>query len=328
MTRTRVGLLVALMVTVLVLGAFAEGSQETSFVRIATGGTGGNYYRLGAGIASVWNDEIEGIVASTQSTDGSPHNAELLAARDVEVAFMGADVSRNAYENAGRFAEEDADKYRNMRFITYLYPNPQMFIVMEWAADQIESLEDIEGMRVSKGAIGSLGETYFLETCEVLGVDPDDVIKEDTVHGSAIDQVRNRQIDAVLWPDAAGSASHMEILDTGWAEARSLNREVIDHFTSGAWDINFPYTLPAETYPNQPEAVDTFAAPIVLLTRENVDEDLVYELTSQIYANRDALVSVAGLVAQFMTIDTALNGRAVPLHPGAERFYREQGVLD
>ncbi|TVQ40856.1 MAG: TAXI family TRAP transporter solute-binding subunit [Spirochaetaceae bacterium] len=325
-------ILILIIVTALILlgaaSALARGAPDVQFVRIATGGTGGNFYRLGAGIASVWNDEIDGIVASTQSTDGSPHNAELLAGGEVEIAFMGADISRDAFHNTGRFADEEPGRYEVLNFMTYLYPNPQMFLVMEWAADDIRTMSDVVGKRVSKGAIGSLGEVYFLETMEVLGIDPGSVIQEHTVHGAAIDQVRNRQIDVVMWPDAAGSASHMEILETGWAEARSLDPEVRRHFTSGGWDINFEYTLPANTYRNQPNDVHTFAAPIVLLAHADLDEELVYQLTKAVHENQRALVAVADLLARFMTPETALNGMAVPLHPGAERFYREAGVLD
>ncbi len=320
-----------LIALVLVFGVgfalFSAAEPDVQFVRIATGGTGGNFYRLGAGIASVWNDEVEDIVASTQSTDGSPHNAELLAAGEVEIAFMGADIARDAYHNTGRFADEPEGYYQALNFITYLYPNPQMFLVMDWAADEIDTMADIAGKRVSKGAIGSLGEVYFLETMKVLGIDPDDVIQEHTVHGAAIDQVRDRHIDVVMWPDAAGSASHMEILETGHAEARSVDPEIIEHFTTGAWDINFEYTLPADTYRNQPEDVYTFAAPIILLAHADLPDDLVYELTKTLHENQPALVAIADLLAEFMTVDVALEGQQIPLHPGAERFYAEAGVL-
>ncbi len=327
MKRATTVFLAAVFVLAAMGSAFGAGEPEEQFIRIATGGTGGNFYRLGAGIASVWNDEVEGIVASTQSTDGSPHNAELLAAGEVEVAFMGADIARDAYHTTGRFEDEEEGYYEALNFITYLYPNPQMFLVMNWAADEIQSLRDLEGKRVSKGAIGSLGEAYFLETMEVLGIDPDDVIQEHTVHGAAIDQVRDRHIDAVLWPDAAGSASHMEILETGHAQARSIDDEVIEHFTTGGWDINFEYTLPADTYRNQPDDVHTFAAPIILLAHADLEEELVYELTKALHENQQALVAIADLLAEFMTLETALEGQQIPLHPGAERYYQEEGAL-
>lgn len=319
---------IAVVFMVAMIPAAFGGGPEAEFVRIATGGTGGNFYRLGAGLASVWNDTIEGVVCSTQSTGGSPTNAELLAGGEVEVAFMGAATARHAYNNTGRFADAEPGRYEVINFITYLYPNPQMFIVMEWAANKIETVSDIVGKRVSKGSIGSLGESYFLETVKVLGIDPGDVIQEHTVHGSAIDQVRNRQIDVVLWPDAAGSASHMEIMETGWADARSLDPELIEHFTTGTWDINFEYTLPANTYRNQPNDVNTYAAPIILLAHEDLDADIVYEMTKAVYENQPALIAVAGIVARFMSHEASQNGRSMPLHPGAERYYREVGVLD
>ena len=92
----RKGLMLVLCIVlalVIVGGLFAEGSrEEVEYVRVATAGSGGNYYRLGAGMASLWNDEIEGIQASIQSTGGSVANLELLADKEVEIAFVGCPI--------------------------------------------------------------------------------------------------------------------------------------------------------------------------------------------------------------------------------------------
>ena len=322
---------VAAVLTALVLVAavasvvFARGAAEREFVRIATAGTGGNMYRIGAGMASIWNDEIEGVTFSTQSTGGSPHNAELMATGQVEVAFIGAEIAEQAFLGFGRFEGEDPEKYSNINYLVYVYPNFHAMIVHPNAADEIQSEYDLEGKVVSKGLLGSQGEAWWFHMVETLGLNLDTIVMEDTVHGEAIDQMRDGIIDATYWQDGYGSPSHFEMLEMG-AQLRSLHPDAIEAFTTGNFHMNEPYTLPAGTYPNQPEAVTGVISPIIMIVRSDVDEDLVYQMTKALYENQRALASIAGLLADFMTLDDAGIGKVVPVHPGAARYYEEHGV--
>ncbi len=304
---------------------FGAGEREdVQFVRVATAGSGGNYYRLGAGMASLWNDELDGIQASIQSTGGSVANAELLADGEVEIAFMGSDPAYEAYNNLGAFADKPAGRYENMAFVSHMYPNPQYFVAMQWAPE-IEALRDIEGERVSKGMVGSHGEFLFNQILDILDWSYDDVIAEDTVHQSTIDQVRNRQIDAIVWPDAVPSPSITEIMETGFARLLSFPDEIIEGMTENS--LNFPLTIPADTYTNQPYPVETFAYSAILVARKDVSEEVIYQLTKSMYENQDYLIGVHPIAA-FMTQEAALDGNPFDVHPGAARYYREIGVMD
>ena len=321
---------VTLLLVVALLAAgistvFAGGGQERQFVRIATAGTGGNMYRIGAGMAAVWNDTIEGVTFSTQSTSGSPHNAELMATGQVEVAFSGADIVDQAYNTSGRFADEEEGKYHNINYLVYVYPNVQALLVHPNAADQIQNEYDLEGKRVSKGLLGSQGEATFFHMAEQLGLDQNSMTLEDTVHGEAIDQMRDNLIDAVYWQDGYGSPSHFEMLEMG-AIMRSLHPDAIAALTSGPFHVNEAFTLPGGTYPNTPHDVETVISPIIMTVRADVDEDLVYQMVKALYDNQAALASIAGLIADTLTIDQAGAGMVAPPHPGARRFYEEQGV--
>ncbi len=316
-------MLVAMIATT---GLFAAGAKEgqKTFIRIGTAGSGGNYYRLGAGMAALWNEKLPNVQASIQATKGSPHNAELLADKEIEVSFIGGDPAYEAYHNLGAFKDRPKDRYKNMRFITHAYPNPQNFVAMSWAPD-IKTLRDLKGKRVSVGMLGSHGEFLWKQIMEILGWSYNDIKAEYTVHQATIDQVRNRQIDAVVWPDAIGSASIAEMMDTGFARLLDMDADVIKGMTQG---MNFPYTIPANTYPNQNKAVKTFAYSAIIVAREDVSADLIYNLTKLMYENLDYLINVHPL-AKYMVLEHALNGQptGMPLHPGAERFYREKGIL-
>ncbi len=311
--------------------------SASEYIRVATAGSGGNYYRLGAGMTSLWNDlfgnmdEIDTkeynakeIMSTIQATQGSPHNCDLLADGDVEIAFLSAAVAYDAYYNLGRFEDRPKDRYKNLRFIGFMYPNPNWLVALEWAPE-IEDLRDLKGKRVSVGMIGSQGEVYWQRMMDFLGWTYDDISAEYTVHGTAIDQVRNRQIDALLWPDAPTSPSYTEIFQTGFARALSYPQDVIEYMTEDSLD--FPYTIPANTIPGQTNAFDTFAAAAILGVREGVDEEIVYNLLKSMHENKNYLVDIYRL-ASFISVEDAAFGQPFPLHPGAEKFYKEIGVLD
>jgi hypothetical protein len=325
MKRSLIFVLCIVFSLAMVSGLFAAGGREdVQFVRVATAGSGGNYYRLGAGMASLWNDELEGIQASIQATGGSVNNMELLADKEVEIAFVGSDPAFEAYNTIGAFEGKPADRYKNVAFVSHMYPNPQYFVAMQWAQD-IRTLRDVKGKRVSKGTVGSHGEFLFNQTLDILGWGYNDVIAEDTVHQATIDQVRNRQIDAIVWPDAVPSPSITEIMETGFARLLSFDDDVIKGMTENS--LNFPLTIPAGTYTNQNQDIETFAYSAILIARKDVSEEVVYQLVKSMYENQDYMIGVHP-IAKFMTTEAALNGNPFDVHPGAARYFKEIGVMD
>ncbi len=299
----------------------AAGAQE--FVRIATAGSGGNYYRLGGGLASIWNETVDGVQATIQATGGTVENLDLLADEEVEIAYLAGSIGKHAYDNTGNFSDRPADRYTGLRSIATVYPNPQWFLAMEWAED-VESLRDLKGKRVSVGMQGSQGENWWRQIMEHIGFTYDDITPEYTTHQAAIDQVRNRQIDAIVWPDAPGSASIQQVMDTGFARILDIDEDVVAYMDEQGLD--YPHTVPPEGVPGADQSVKTFAAPTTFATHEGVSEDLVYELTKSMFENKEQLIQVHPL-AEFMTLENAQDGLPFPLHPGAERYYREMGLL-
>ncbi|WP_274425260.1 TAXI family TRAP transporter solute-binding subunit [Chelativorans sp. YIM 93263] len=291
------------------------------FVRIATAGSGGNYYRLGGGLASIYNNVLEGTQASIQATGGSVENLDLLADQEVEVAYLTGSVGQQAYTNTGQFADRPEGRYEGLRAIATVYPNPQWFIAID---EDIQSMQDLEGKRVSVGTQGGTGETWWRSIMEHLGWTYEDIHPEFTVHQSAIDQVRNRQIDAMVWPDAPGSASIQQVADTGMARALDVDEDVIEAMTADSLD--YAYTMPASANPFGEEEIKTFASPITFATHSGMSEDQVYELTKAMFENKEELIKVHPL-AEYMTLENATDGLPFPLHPGAERYFREQGVM-
>jgi len=309
-----------LVISLLVMCGVAVSAK--TFIRLGTAGSGGNYYRLGAGMASLWNDLFPDLQVSIQATKGSANNVDLLADKEVEISFAGANPAYQSYHNEGQWLDREKGRYENMRFVSHVYPNPQNFIAMEWAPE-IKSVRDLKGKRVSVGMLGSAGENYWKGIMDILGWTYDDIIEEFTVHQTCIDQVRNRQIDAAIWPDAAGSASFTEMMQTGFARFVDIDDDIIEGMTTG---MDFPFVLPAGAFPGQDKAVKTFAGSAILVAGEQVSEDIIYKLVKSMYENQEFLINVHP-IAKYMVLEQALNGQPFPLHPGAEKYYREMGVM-
>lgn len=298
---------------------------DKTFVRIGTAGSGGNTYRVGAGMAALFNEKLTDIKLQTsvQATGGSVHNMELLADGEVELATAGGSVAHQAYNNAGRFAERPADRYKVVEFVSSIYPNPVWFLAMEWAPE-INSLRDLRGKRVSMGLVGSQGEAVWNQVMDIIGLTHEDVTQEYTVHQAAIDQVRNRQIDAVVIPDAAGSSSIVQMMETGFARILDMDDDVITGMTENSLD--FPYTQTVGAVPGLDEPRKTWASSVVLVARSDVEEDLVYHMIKTVFENLDFLENIHP-ITRFWRTETALDGQTGDLHPGAVKYYREIGLM-
>ena len=298
---------------------------DKTFVRIGTAGSGGNTYRVGAGMAALFNEKLTDIKLQTsvQATGGSVHNMELLANGEVEIATAGGSVAHQAYNNTGRFSDRPADRYKVVQFVSSIYPNPVWFLAMEWAPE-INSLRDLRGKRVSMGLVGSQGEAVWDQIMDIIGLTYEDVEQEFTVHQAAIDQVRNRQIDAVVIPDAAGSSSIVQMMETGFARVVDMDDDVIKGMTENTLD--FPYTQTVGAVPGLDEPRKTWASSVVLVARADVEEDLVYNMIKTVFENLDFLENIHP-ITRFWRTETALDGQTGDLHPGAIKYYREIGLM-
>ena len=298
---------------------------EKTFVRIGTAGSGGNTYRVGAGLAALFNEKLTDIKlqASVQATGGTVHNMELLANKEVELATAGGSTAFAAYNNLRQYADKPKDRYKVVQFVSSIYPNPVWFVAMKWAPE-VKSLRDLKGKRVAIGFIGSQGESVWKRISKIIGFSRKDIKAEYTAHQSAIDQVRNRQIDAYVVPDAAGSSTIVQMMETGFARIVNMDADVIATMTKDTLD--FPYSHPVGAVAGLNESRKTWASSVVLVARADVEAELVYRMIKTIFENRDYLIKIHP-ITRFWKTETALDGQTGAIHPGAARYYREIGIL-
>ena len=315
----RKNLIVALLVLAM-LGTLATAQAET-FISIATGGTSGTYYPLGGDIANLFNTTIEGINANAQATGGSAENLRLINSGDAELGTVQNDVSAYAYEGIDSF---DGEVINTFSVITSLYPEVIQLVARTDAG--IEKIEDLKGKRVSVGAAGS--GTYFnaIHLLAAAGMTLDDIDEQFLSFAESGDAAKNRQIDAFFCTAGIPNAAITELASGSGTKVIALSEETVTNLLATK-PFYVDFTIPGGTYPGMDEDIRTVAITALLVCTNDLDEDLVYQMTKNLYEKGEELLTHAKKTE--ITLETALDGiGTLPLHPGAEKYYKEVGLID
>lgn len=301
-------------------GDESAGLDEDLFVTVATGGTSGVYYPIGGAIANILEGDL-GIDTSVQSTGASVENINLLDTNRAELAITMADAVAQAYEGTGPF-EDEAPK-ENLTGLAALYPNFVQVVTTEDTG--IESIEDLEGRSVGVGAPGSGVELNARMILEAHGMSYDDIDEDFLSYSEAIDQIKNGMVEAAFVTSGVPNATVIDLSTTHDAKVLPIEGEAMDSLME-----EYPFfstgTIEGGTY-DQEEDVNTATITNLLLVNSELSEDAVYEITKSLFENLDTIHSSHN-AAQDITLETIQEGMPVPLHPGAERYFEEEGVLD
>ncbi|KAB3531500.1 TAXI family TRAP transporter solute-binding subunit [Alkaliphilus serpentinus] len=313
-------LLAVLLIAALVVGCSST-SNETTFISIATGGTSGTYYPLGGAFAKVFNDNVENVTANAQSTNASVENVGLLEKGEAELAFIQNDVTYYAY--TGTEIWEGKEKVTNVRGMAMLYPEIVQIVALKDSG--IESVEDLVGKKVAIGAPGSGAEANARQILAAHGISYDDLGKADYLSfAEAADQLKNKQMDAAFVTAGIPTSAITEVAQTADVVVIPISAEKIAELSS-QYPFYAEVVIPAGTYKDQDSDITTAAVMAMLVVKADLDEDLVYELTKAIFENRQVIIDTHNR-GNDITLDTALAGMPIEVHPGAQKYYDEKGV--
>lgn len=293
---------------------------SAEFINILTGGTSGVYYPLGVGLSKIYGEKIEGSKVQVQSTKASVENLNLIQSGKGEIAFVLGDSVKYGWE--GNAEAGFQSKLDNLRGIAGIYPNYVHIVASK--SSNINSIEDLKGKRVSVGAPKSGTELQARAILKAAGMSYEDLGKVEYLpFGQSVELIKNRQIDATVQSAGLGVASIKDL-------ANSVEVVIVEIPESLIEKLGAPYvsaTIPANTY--QGVAQDTKTAGIVnfLITSQNVSDQTAYDMTKNLFENLPALVATHS-AAKNINIDKALTGMPVPLHPGAEKYYKEKGIVN
>ncbi len=297
-------------------------AQKRRLVTIASGWVVGVYYPLaGAMSRIVYNAKDLNIRATVESSGASVANAQLIGTGDTDFALLQNDIAFYAYNGATLAAFKDKP-VKNMGGIFTIYP--ELVHVVASSASGVKSVQDLKGKRVVLGPHGSGTEQNALQVLEASGLKESDVTAERIDAAAAADQLKDGRVDAAFFTTGLGSAVIVDTFISGKTVMVPVGAREGDVLRK-----KYPFytmeKIPANTYKGQEHEITTPAVMAMMVARRDLPDDLVYKFTKAIF---DALPQfhLAHAAAKHLTLQTALNGMPIPLHPGAEKLYREKGV--
>jgi TRAP transporter TAXI family solute receptor len=321
-------LLVVLSVLIALTLVFAGNSfAQKKFFAIATGGTGGTYYPLGGILAQVLTEKVPDVVVTAQAAQASVANCNLIRDRQIESAFVQSNVAYNAYAGVDTFKDKPA---KNIRGIASLYPETIQIVAR--AESGIKTMKDIKGKRLVPGDRGSGTE-----------IDAQNVL---SVYGMWDSKKSYTGFKNVDWLSFSGASQRLQDKQTdvtfttaGWPTAAiqelSISANVvlvpIEEAKITELTKNFPFysriVIPKGTYKGQEKDVTTITTMAQWVVDANVSEDVVYQLTKALWEGGSDKMAQAHAKGKDVQMKTALSGMAIPLHPGAEKYYKEKGLI-
>lgn len=300
------------------------GGGDSQVLTMGTGSTGGTYFPLGGAMAGVWNDNLgdSGIRVSTQSSGASVENLQLLGAGEVDMMMAVNGTAEGAF--AGEL-EEDIDT-GDIQFLGNVYGEVTQIVAR--GDSGIESVEDMAGKVVQLGPAGSGTELSARAILEAAGIDPDaDVEARQDSFGDAINSVRDGQADAAFGILALPHGGTMDAASAVDLTFISVEGDLLQGLLDADPTLS-ALEVEAGLYPGLDEPITWVTNWATLYTTSDMDEDTAYDIVRVLY-EQSGSIEEAHTAGSQINLDTALDGRIeIPIHPGAERYYDEQGVLD
>ena len=300
-----------------------EGTQinkDDYFITVATGPTSGLYYPIGGAFSSVIKNKL-GYKSSAQSTGASVENINLIMEGKADMAITMSDAIAQAYEGTGAF--EGKPPMKNLRAMMSLYPNYVQIVTTDKTG--IKKFEDLKGKRVGIGAPNSGVELNARMMYEAHGMTYEDSKVDYLNYGEAIDQMKNGLIDAAFVTSGIPNATVMELGVTNKIVIVPIEGEGADRLIE-----KYPFfvreVIPKETY-NTDADTNTVTVRNIMIVREDLPEEVVYDLTKGIFENIADIKASHNTAEKHISLENSQIGVNIPFHPGAEKYFREMGII-
>jgi hypothetical protein len=325
------GVVCASFVFAALLGTAA--ADDPRFFRIGTAATAGSFFEIGGIIASAisnppgtpacarpGNCGVPGLVAVAQTTQGSLDNLRLINGGQIESGFAQADLAGWAYTGSNLFTEAGA--MPKLRAIASLFPESLHLVVR--AESRIHSLADLAGKTVGLGEQGSGTNANARVLLAAAKLGEHDLSRRYMSPGQTAAALRDGSIDAFFVVGAPPIPAVRELAATVPIRLVPIEPDIVQRLAA-EFTFYRPSVIAAGTYPGVNEETPSAGFFALWLVGAGIDSDLVYAITKSLWSEATGRLTAALPAAQRIDWDRALTGLSVPLHPGAERFYREAG---
>ena len=308
----------------LTLGGMAT-AQDQQFISIGTGGVTGVYYPTGGAICRLVNRDRKehGIRCAVESTGGSVYNINTIKAGELEFGVAQSDWQHHAYNGTSKFADNPFPEVRAMFSV-----HPEPFTLLVRGDSGITSFEGLKGKRVNVGNPGSGQRATMEVVMDAFGMSMDDFALATEFKGSEMaKEICDNNIDAMIYTIGHPAAAIKEATTTCDVKLVSVEGAPIDQLVA-----DNPYyrvaTIPGGMYAGTDGDTTTFGVGATFVTSANISDDVAYVVAKAVLSNLD---DFRGLHPAFANLDAKqmiADGLSAPLHPGAEKAYKELGLMD
>jgi len=298
-------------------------SAKKVAISMVTGGTAGTYFPVGGAICEVINEALPDIEVTALTGNASVANINLIWKHEIESGLTQNNIADWAYNSSKLYKGKEPVK--NLRAIASLFPET-MHIVAQKSAN-ISKIDDMRGKKISVSSPGSGGEADIKAILGALGITFNDFNAVNLDQATSAQYMKDKLLDA-FWTTIGYPGS--SVIDI--AQKREINLVPFSDEEIEKVIKEYPYyvksIIPGGTYKGVDEDTQTLSVMAIWVVDADVDEEVIYQVTKALWNNVNlARIHLAHAKAKNITLETALDGISIPLHPGAEKFYKEVGLI-
>ncbi|MEE8332795.1 MAG: TAXI family TRAP transporter solute-binding subunit [Alphaproteobacteria bacterium] len=311
-----------IILTAIPLALASSAVSAETFIRMVSGPSGGSWYPYGAKMAEMWGNDVKGITTSN-GPGGGVGNVRDVGRGKAQLGWTFGNTAYDGYNGKGKFKKS----LKNVRFFANLYPGILQTAVP--AKSKIRSYKDLKGKNVSPGKLTFSGNIAVENLLKLYGITYGDIKNAGgTIHRvgykDSVALMKDGHIDAFVGLTTAPNSSYIALDFSPGIRFLSVDANIADKYVK-TYPGFIKTTLRKGTYKGVTADVPTIASPTVLIINKSVSSDVAYKLAKVLWDNHADLAKVIRYWNN-VSLKESATGAAIPLHPGALRYYREKGV--
>lgn len=281
---------------------------------IGTGSQGGTYFTYGSGFGSMISEEL-GLNAGVEITGGPVQNVTLVETQDHNMGFVTLGPADEAYRGESELMPQP---HEGVRALFPMYQTPLQAAVL--ASSDIENFNDLEGKRVGVGPKGGTSATYWPRFFEAAGMD---VTLSYAGGADTAGQLKDGLIDAFVYAAGLPTGAYSQLAVENDVRFLSMSEETLNTMLDAVPAMS-PFTIPADTYEDQPEDVQSVSLWNFAIAHESMPDSLAYEITKLAMENPERMTQVHAAAKETLP-ENVVNNTVIPFHEGATRWFEENG---
>jgi TRAP transporter TAXI family solute receptor len=286
---------------------------------LGTGSIGGTFFSVGRALSKVIN-RYSWIKAKTEPTGGGVENVILASERRIVLGITQSDVALNAFQGTREFSKP----HGNIRAVCGAHHLDMQIVTL--AKHKVQSIRELKGKKIALGALGGASRWVSHVILETYGFSASDYAAQYLPFSRAIAALKDEKIDAVFYLSGGPSSALGELAETAEISFLPIEKDILDTIIAQC-----PYWTPSEimasTYEGQTDSVATLGVPCILITHKDVGAEAIYSILQAILEHTSEIAEEHP-AGQEYCLQNAMRGITIPMHPGAERYFSEQKIVD